>query len=287
MTEPLKFISNENETILSSFLGANIAEFICHEAFREYYNIYKKKLVPESYVEFIFEEYKKYAGISGQDLKYFFSLYKKEDLKPLIEYYLKSNFAIVSTKRIRGKETYYKVTNPSLAPVMLASDHIYGKNDIGLYSMLERVAKHINSSDEIIARRDLYEKYMLKKFLKKNFKDINNFSSTKKSSEPLPQSKPKQEPNKVLVGNTIDVPNLGGKVSKLFFPKLSLPSAYPVSLEKSRINSNFRVRNFVSIEKQIGIINQYKFNTVKYHKSFIEKRKAAMKLKKKKFDFDF
>ena len=33
--------------------------------------------------------------------------------------------------------------------------------------------------------------------------------------------------------------------------------------------------------------HEYKFNGVKYTVSFIEKRKAAKKPKKRKFDFDF
>ncbi len=285
MPESYFFTDNQEETLLSTFVNANIAEFICHEGFREYYNLYKKTWVPESYIEFTFEEYKKYASISGQDLKHFFSLYKKEDVRALIEYYLNSAFAIVDKKRERGDENYYLVSNAKYADVMLSNEGVYGKNDIGLYSMLEKVATHMVNNDENTSRKELYERYMLKNYLKNNLKTFAAERHTNRATS-TSQTQNKHS-DQVLVGNSIDVPKLGGKISKLFFPKLSLPGAFPVSFEKSRINSNYRAHKFMASDREVTLVTQHKFNNVKYKKSFIEKRKAAMKPQRKNFKFDF
>ena len=98
----------------------------------------------------------------------------------------------------------------------------------------------------------------------------------------------KKDPsNVILEGTKTELPQQSGKVVKVFFPKLSLPSPYPILLDKSRINSDHRAKKFARTDKQVKIINNHQFNGVKYKLAFIEKRKAAKKPARRKFDFDF
>ena len=129
------------------------------------------------------------------------------------------------------------------------------------------------------------EYYMLKKIILSQ--DEKKTLTIKAGiTEPITTIVPKKE-DAELVGSTASLPEQKGKVNKIFFPKFILPSAYPILVDKSRINSTHRAKKILKTDKQIDIINKKQFNAVKYNVGFIEKRMAAKKSTKKKFDFDF
>ena len=89
-----------------------------------------------------------------------------------------------------------------------------------------------------------------------------------------------------MKGREIDVPVQKGNITKLFIPKLMLPTPYPINLETSRINSDYRSKNIIKADKTISLFNKHKFKAVIYSTGFIEKRKKVKK-QKPKFTFDF
>ena len=116
---------------------------------------------------------------------------------------------------------------------------------------------------------------------------MDNDTTKNKGAHAKILSEFREKKAQILVGTQTEVPNQKGKVVKVFFPKLNLPSPYPILNEKSRVNSEHRVNSILRADKQIKLTNKYKFNGVQYTVSFIEKRKAANKPTKRKFDFDF
>lgn len=293
MVEDIEFIDDSEQTIFSTFSGVAIANFFCHEIVRTYFDTYKQEWVPESFFEFMFDEFKKYAFLSSNDIREFFRLYKTENIASAITNYMNCEFSALNKKRTRGGETVYHIdTKLNVLHLSFANNEIYGSSDKVLYSSLKNTATHFSDSDELVTTKDLYERFLLKKQIKEiALNKISKNQSERKSTSSTP-SKPEDEQkkpneNQVLVGEQSEVPNQKGKIVKMFFPKLNLPSAYPTSLGKSRVNSERTVNKFMKIDTQVSLINKYKFNGVKYNLSFINKRKLAQKPQKKKFDFDF
>ena len=160
---------------------------------------------------------------------------------------------------------------------------LLGMFDPPLYKEIENISQHLENNDELITLKEAYEYFMLKRYVLDNDRKVELKQAQIKAIE----ESEKDASNVVLIGTQTDLPTQSGRVTKIFFPKLSLPSPYPILLDKSRINSEFRAKRFTRTDKQIKIINKYHFNGVKYNLAFIEKRKAAKKPPRRKFDFDF
>lgn len=282
--QQITLIDDLEPSLLDTYEKLNVSNYICHEACSEFYNLYKEKWIPETYIEFIFGEYKKYSFQSVETIKEFFRIYKPSDIPTIIGSYMSSTLCIIGNKKTRQGLDYYKIVNLDLINVRFSSKNIYGNNNKVLYGSLEKIANHIRNTDELVTHKDLYEKFMMKKY-------IDNVLTTKvhKRNNKNTKSNIKEEPqqNEYLVGEKTNIPNQRGKVVKIFFPRLSLPSAYPTSQDKSRVNTERVARKFMRIDDEVTLINKYRFSSIKYHKSFIEKRKLAQKPQKKKFDFDF
>lgn len=282
--EKITLIDDLEPSLLDTYEKLNVANYICHEACSEFYKLYNEKWIPATYIEFIFGEYKKYSFQSNETVKEFFRLYKPSDIPAIIASYMRTTLCIIGNKRTRQGEDFYKVVNEDLVDVRLSSKNIYGNNNKPLYSALEKIANHIRNTDELVTHKDLYEKFMMKKYIDgvlnvKGLKKVNKKAINNANVEP-----PKSD---YLVGEKTNIPKQSGKVVKIFFPKLSLPSAYPTSQDRSRVNTERVARKFMRIDDEVTLINKYKFSSIKYHKSFIEKRKLAQKPPKKNFDFDF
>lgn len=296
MAEPIQIIDDITPTIFDTFTGVAISNFFCHETVKTYFDIYKANWIPESFFEFSFGEFQKYSFTSSNEVREFFKLYSKDNITSIIVNYMNSAYSLINRKRYRNGEQAYRISveNENL-DVSLADEGVYGNFDKNLYSALSNILKHVRGGDELVSIKDLYEKFMLKKFLQsgtlrttgqkavsKAFANVEKVSSNQIKNE---QAQAKQD--KILVSEKIDLPNQKGKVTKMFFPRLTLPSSYPTSQEKSRVNSEKTVLKFMNIDDQVALINKYKFNAVKYRQSFIDKRKTAQKAEKKVFDFDF
>lgn len=281
-------------TLLDSQRNINIANFITHDACQKYYKTYKSQWVPISFIEFNFEEYKRYDFMATESLKQFFERYTPEDLTAIVENYYNSNYSIIKKKANRNDELCYYIDARFYIEAKLSDPDVLGRFDPEIYKNLDNISNHLDKSDEVLSLREIYENFMMRKVVLsyktkstgKTIVEQAQISAT--TSEATAKEPPKESvADKMLVGTQIDIPNQKGKVVKMFFPKLSLPSPYPILTDKSRINSEHRARRLASPDRQVAFINKYKINGVKYKTGFIEKRKAAQKPQKKKFDFDF
>lgn len=282
-----------------------IANFIAHESCKTFYNTYKEKWIPLSFVEFFFEEYKLYGENKSKFLKDFFDAYSPSDIVDIMARYAERVYSLVTNRSSKFEEIKYKLGNFSVGlNIDLTDPEFMGRQNSELLRDLDLVKKCVDNTDENITLKELYEKYMIRKIvlLRARTKEIRLRKDEKpKKSETSGQAKVEKAiqtteqtaqsapvfQNQTLVGQAIDIPEQKGHITKVLFPRLSLPSPYPVLKDKSRINSEYKIRKFTSNDMQIKIINQKKFNAVKYTTAFLEKRKLASKPQKRKFDFDF
>lgn len=294
MAKTIKIIDDMKPSLFSDFKFIAISNFICHESTKTHFKLYKKLWVPETFFEFAFNEYKKYAFSATPEIKEYFKLYSDAEISSVLTNYMNSEITIIDKKKSKDGEHLYHVNKDNeYLEISLGDNEIFGFTDKKLYSALNNISNHINERDELVSIKDLYEKFLLKKYIRtselhsfelKNIKAVNRAGS---QIERVQTSVNKN--NEVLVGEKSLVPSQKGKVVKMFFPKLALPSAYPNSQEKSRVNSERKISHLMKTDKQVALINKYKFNAVSYSRAFIEKRKFVQKDKpnKKKFDFDF
>lgn len=73
------------------------------------------------------------------------------------------------------------------------------------------------------------------------------------------------------------------KVTRIYIPKLPLPTSYPKSATKSRINSNVLPYHFFSGAQLYSILENLNIVKISYNEDFIEKRTELFKEKSKKF----
>lgn len=288
MDTQIQIIDDIKPSLFSSFKNVAISNYITHESVKTYHEIYNKIWIPESFIEFTFEEYRKYAFHSTKDIQEFFRLYSDSEISLILTNYMNSEFSILNKKRSRnGEHVYHIDTFMGNQNLSLGDLNVNGYTNKPLYTALNNISHHIKNSDELVSIKELYEKFSLKRYLKTT--EVEKQSSKAPKASQATQNEIKKETATVLVGEKSDIPNQKGKVTKMFFPKLNLPSAFPTSQEKSRVNSERTVRRFMKTDNQVALINKYQFNTVKYHTSFIDKRKHAQNKKstKGKFDFDF
>lgn len=288
MDKQIQIIDDIKPSLFSSFKNVAISNYITHESVKTYHEVYNKTWIPESFIEFTFEEYKKYAFHSTKDIQEFFRLYSDSEISLILTNYMNSEFSIINKKRSRsGEHVYHVDTFLGNQNLSLGDPNVNGYTNKSLYTALNNISHHIKNSDELVSIKELYEKFSLKRYLKTT--EVEKQSSITPKASKVAQNEIKKETSTVLVGEKSTIPVQKGKVTKMFFPKLNLPSAFPTSQEKSRVNSEKTVRRFMKTDNQVALINKYQFNTVKYHTSFIDKRKHAQNKKstKRKLDFDF
>lgn len=297
MPNDLNIINDLEEGLLTSLEGGNIADFITHEACKEYYSLYNKTNIPTSFIRFIFSEYKRYTNIANKDIRKFFSFYKETDIPMIVLHYQRDQFALIDKKKTRPDETYYHIKPSNNLNVNFGDEKIYGLTDPENYTALRNICEHITHSDELVDRKELYVQFMMKEYLTSDQKAAignksakNKTAHSKKSNATTKGSveKVKTEPEgSKLSGKTVELPSQKGKVVKIFFAKFDLPTIYPTPKTKSRLNLNVNLSKLMKPDDQLKLINSYKINGVKYSQAFIDKRKQAAMPAKKKFNFDF
>ena len=291
----------KNESLLSHQRNVTIANYITHKSCQLYFEAYHKKQMPLSFVEFVFNEFKRYEPISIDAVLDFYKIYKPSDLAAIIENYQINFYTLIADVKKKANEVYLKLNKNEYYYVSLSDANMFAEYDPELYKNLDNIAKHIESSDELLSIKELYQAFMIRKIVIASSNPITRNTKSRRISGndqgPLNKSQKvseeeinaaKQIGDQTLIGSETDLPNMRGKVVKMYFPRLSLPSPYPIpQQDKSRINSEHRARIFMPTDKQIILVNNKKFNRIKYKTGFIEKRRAAQKSQKKKFDFDF
>lgn len=286
-TTPLYLDDEIEENILESLSNLRISGFIIHEACKKYMEVFKDNYMPLSFVEFYFEEFEKYQTISPKFLPAFFKSYNVKNLQKSIDDYYQSEYSLIDKRRVEEGQTYYRL-NRKWDALKLSSPLCLGKLNPQLYKELDLIDEKMDHTDELVSVKELYEYFMMKKVVLETKPTAKVSTVSKQETKVVVNSTTPTKQNQMLVGDKTDLPEQQGKVTKILFPKLALPSAYPTGKNVSRVNSDYKVKKFMSNDRQIILINDYKFNSVKYRESYIQKRKVATpKPKKKLFDFDF
>lgn len=285
----IKIINDLPEGLLTSLEGSSIADFITHEACRTYFSLYKKNVIPSSFIQFIFNEYKNYTQLANSDIKKFFSFYKNEDIPMIIVNYQRDKFSVIKDKKEKTNETYYVIDTKKYIDMNFADNGVYGFTNPDLYSALNNIRDHIINSDELLSIKALYEKYMMREFLieESQVRKRRYAFGAKSSAIATKANATLIDENNRLVGKAVEMPDQKGKVTKVFFPKLTLPTAYPTTQTKNRITKKVYIKKLMRADDQIKLINTKRINGVKYTQKFIDKRKELVKPEKKKFQFDF
>lgn len=294
-------VESDEVKLLANQRNVTIGNYIVHRACQLYFFNFHKKLMPMSFVEFYFSEFKRYDTFSVNPLLDFFKVYKPINIPEIIENYEYNFFSLITDKRKRGEEVHYKLSNSSYMYLNLSDKSMFGDYDPELYTNLDNIAKRIAESDELMSIRDLYEAFMIRKVVlaRSSRRKMGSANNPKVSAvvgagggTVEPAIKDQQQTaqtitDDMLIGSESNLPNQHGRVVRMYFPRLSLPSPYPILQDKSRINSEHRAKKFMSTDREVLLLNRVKFKQVKYKTGFIEKRKAAQKAPKRKFDFDF
>ena len=282
-TENLIFNLDEDD-VLTDENAIKISSYITHEACRLYHQHFHNNQVPLTFIEFIFNEYKRYPYPSSSVLQEYFNNHNDDKLEIIVDTYAEEVYSVVVKKSKKPHDIYYKTNQNVYSQISIADSNFIDFTDKEISTSLNQVTHHLNNSDEILTLPELYDNYLMKKELKQ----LTNQHLLNKPEKYNPEIPVESEEDTYLVGESTDLPNQKGKVVKVFFPKLTLPSPYPITAQdKSRINSDHRAKSFVKIDTQVQLMNKHKINGVKYKQAFIDKRKAAQKPPKRKFDFDF
>ena len=270
-----------DETFLSSSKNVMIVSTIFCQAIDKFVSIYKKKEVPLTFLQFYISEIRNYSYMFRKQTRSFFELYDRilPNFDLLAEIYSKSYYSQAECVRsIRGEK--YLILN-SLNIIDYSQDMIGNseKEIAASISNIMKITEHINTSDEIIPFHKNYENYMISEIVKKSeFKSPNEGRSkvimNVFNDEERPQITSATKRAERLTGERLNISKQKGKITRIFIPKLKLPTAYPKTVTFNRFNSNFRARNFVSASREILILNDLKINGVAYSDNFVEKRKA-------------
>ena len=294
-------IFTNNHTLNLVENGANllVANYLVHFALFEYKRCHRDSYVPFEFIRYYIDKVGAYSSYFVKELTYFYKYanIKELEIDFLIKAYQSSLTAIPVEATVKKGVKYIRITQEPIDLLGFLSD--YANDDEPaktVYNNLAKIAKLIAESDEIHSQDELWKRYMIDNFLE-SYKPTNiKLQKTPKVERTV---KPKAEQaektaresvsndfDKKLKGKETEIPAQKGKVQKLFIPKLSLPSPYPVLTKSSRINSDYRVQKFSPADKTIHEFSIYRFKAVHYSTGFLEKRRIIKKTKPK-FSFDF
>lgn len=266
---------------------------LVEKACEQYQRIFNKTDVPYSYIEFFCKEFNKYSVLFEGKLKEFYNNFVKLKVtaSDLIDRYNKSFYSQHASIKVTKDEKYLVFSGKILPTFSNEMREVTNTRMSGLTENILNICKKIDSSDELVDTVELYEMYMIDRFILShdfgaNVKAVKK--AKKLASKENKTTKPEesqQKNNVTLVGGAIeDNYQLKGKSTKVVIPKLKLPSAYPIS-EKGRVDKQKRTNKFCSPAREIIFLNRKKIVAIKYSTSFLEKRKVVKP--KKKFSFDF
>lgn len=273
---------NNKTSFLASHENSTAAILLIEKACEQYQNTFNKLNVPFDYIEFFCEEFNKYSGLFTNKLKDFHDGFVKYSVTPedLIEIYATSHFSQHSEIKVTKNTKYLCFKHPVVLTFTKEMRQVKNLNISTLVENIVNICYKLSKQDELLSLVDLYEQFMIRKFLADyKFKKLNTDTQIESKSGS------QEDDNNMLVGNSIDdIYQSEGKITRIVIPKLKLPSAYATDQENSRVLANRRVFHFCSPAKEIVFINRKKIVAVKYTTDFIERRQEK---KKKKFDWDF
>jgi len=272
---------SSDETFLSSSRNLLAITTIFQQAIEKHISIYNQKEIPLSFIEFYIDEIKNYSFMFRKTTKDFFEDYSK--MNPSIEtvanVYLKSFYSQATSLLNKNGEMTLQLPSTDITSYIDDIANNADKDIASLITNIIKVTEHINHNDEIIPFYENYENYLIRKVINslefvsgnkgKSKVIINVYDNTAKKHVIAASKKAER-----LTSERLNYAKQKGKVTKIVIPRLKLPSAYPKVASANRYNSKKRARNFISVSRQILIMNDLKINGVAYSNNFIEKRNA-------------
>lgn len=292
-----------SEQILSGNDYLVISNIIIYNSIKLYQKEFKSNKVPATFVKFYIYELSGYDYLFDEKLRQFFNKMndRKTRIAVLMETFANSFPSFVLKIGEDNFVKFLEVSTETLPHSILYSPN----NDKFLKSTLtslDLAIKHYGESDELRNIEYIFKDYLYSTYTADALfeEDANNdFESNQATSQQnlsqnsktdnFTDTRERQKRAALLTGRQIEIPKQKGRVVSVLFPVIPLPSAYPILLEKNRINTEHKVKHFMSPSEQITLINRFYFNQINYSLDFINKRKVIEHDLKKasRFDFDF
>lgn len=272
MDEPILTDNKPKEQIkrLDYFLLSNL---FCDHAVKKYIKIYGSYIIPYSFITFFFTKCQNFSVLINDYLDAFFYTFNNNSI----------SFDTTMQIYSKSKKPYAKLKDISKNSILLGLKK-------GKYIEVNR--KFVNqtltySSDDnkkladSIGCLELINDTLNKKCNNRTIKkEYENYINLYKKSGKTPTY---NNSGKVITGTGKQVkappkPLITKKVSKLVLPKIELPSIYPISSTKSRVDSRYFVYRFINSARQVELLHRYRINRVKFTKGFVNKRNEAFKV---------
>lgn len=260
-----------------------ISNYFINECTKKYYEQYRQLKTPVSFIEFYFEQVSRYKSKFNEQMTLFFDKYrKKEDyIDTLCNVYCRTFSKAVKFEDVKhqGKSI---IINKHFFPIKVTFDAGDSSDLRKTIVIAKDIAELIYNNEEARSLKTQYVDYLKNKVVALNHRSVDTIEIQNNPTENV--KKTKVEPV-ILKGaaTKITPEKVSSHVSRIVIPKYKLPSLYPVSFIKSRVDSEHVAKSFINSVDLIRLLNIYNITSVAYSEDFVLKRKSLIKPKQKKF----
>lgn len=251
-----------------------LSNYIINECTKKYYNEYIGFQVPLTYIEFYFHIVSNYRFLFNRQFEEYFE--KLESKPNMVEYLARvfsktfSEYCQIQEIRNRGK---HLVMAKKFFPLSISFDSEAKQKLDQTLLILKKIVDNIFYNEEERSLKQQYIDYMKNKLEKKLSLSKKPVEETPKQGEKIHErTAPKSSP-----------PSKSANVTRVIIPRYKLPSEYPISFTKSRVDSQHVANKFFSSVKLIELLLKFDVSGVTYGQDFIVKRRSLFKPKQKKF----
>lgn len=298
-SQPSEFTLSGNDFLI-------LSNICIYNAINIYRQEFKSNRIPATFVKFFFYELSGYEYLFDEKLRRFFNKIESKSTKmSVVMQMFATSFPQYAVKTGEDNFVFFIEMAKSPMPASILYSNNVDKFLKESINALNLAIKHYKKSDELRSISYVFKDYLYNTYTSDAQFDASSEPDAEADSSPSAPNvsridnnalkpslknttaKQRQELSAMLTGRKIDMPKQRGKVVSVLFPVLPLPCAYPVMLEHSRINTDRRIKHFLSPSQEISLINTYLFNQVRFSLDFINKRKVIAEDLKKASRFDF
>lgn len=271
--QELSNIVSSEKSELSQIDFLMISNYIINECTKKYYNEYVGLQVPFNYIEFYFKIVSNYKFLFNHQFEEFF---EKFESKPQMVEYLANVFSktfaeysSIQNIRKRGK---HLVMIKKFFPLSISFDVETEKKLNQTILILKKIVENIFYNEEERSLKQQYIDFMKNKLenrlSKLSIGDSEKINKTKNKNVKDKKGKPSSK---------------SPTVTRLIIPKFILPTEYPISFTKSRVDSRNIASKFFSSVKLIELLIDLDVSSIIYSQNFVIKRRTLFKPKQKRF----
>lgn len=269
--QELSNIVSSEKSELSQIDFLMISNYIINECTKKYYNEYVGLQVPFNYIEFYFKTVSNYKFLFNHQFEEFF---EKFESKPQMVEYLANVFSktfaeysSIQNIRKRGK---HLVMIKKFFPLSISFDVEAEKKLNQTILILKKIVENIFYNEEERSLKQQYIDFMKNKLENRLSKlPMGSSENTNKSKNEI-NTKGKSS-------------SKSPTVTRLIIPKFILPTEYPISFTKSRVDSRNIASKFFSSVKLIELLIDLDVSSIIYSQNFVIKRRTLFKPKQKRF----